>query len=468
MTDTASLELELETFLTPELGDSSYLLASGGEAVLVDPQRDAWRFIEAARHRGWRIRHVLETHAHNDYLSGAREVREATGATIVAPAKGGYAFPHRPADQDDEVELGDLRLVARSTPGHTFEHIAWQVHRGPAVDPTAVFTGGSLLVGSAGRTDLVGPEATDALTRAQYRTLQALADLPDEVVVLPTHGSGSFCASNLPDLGRWTTIGLERERNAALHAPDEETFIERQLAALRRFPAYYAHMGLLNRAGPPVLGSLPAIPDLEPDEAERQVAAGATLVDARDREAFASGHLPGALNVELGDSFSAYVGWLVPFGGRIVLILPDDAPDAAGEAVAQLFRIGYGDGLGRLAGGVDAWVASGRPLRSYPTARMRDLYAERAGGRRPRIVDVRQPAEWAEEGTLPGSELVFVGDLPARVGSLAGEPEAWVLCVSGYRAAIAASVLDAAGITVRLVSSGGAVGWVDRFRALER
>ncbi|HSG86391.1 MAG TPA: rhodanese-like domain-containing protein [Candidatus Limnocylindrales bacterium] len=464
MSDPAALDLELETFLTEELGDSTYLLASGGEALLVDPQRDVWRFIEAARRRGWRIRRVLETHAHNDYLSGALEVRAATGAEIVAPGRGGYGFPHRPVDQGDVVELGDLRLVARATPGHTFEHVAWQVHEGDAAEPTAVFTGGSLLVGSAGRTDLVGPEATEALTRSQYRTLQALADLPDDVVVLPTHGSGSFCASNLPDLGRRTTIGLERERNAALHAPDETTFLERQLAALGRYPAYYAHMGSLNRAGPPVVGHPPEVEDLGPEAVDRRVAEGAAVVDARDREAFASRHLPGSLNVELGDSFSAYVGWLVPFGRPVVLVLPEDAPEAAREAAVQLFRIGYGTGLGRLAGGVDAWEASGRRVRTYPTVRMRELHAAWARGERPRIIDVRQPAEWAEEGILPGSEQVFVGDLPARVGSLAPSPEAWVVCVSGYRAAIGASLLDAAGIPVRLVAAGGVVGWVDRFR----
>ncbi len=466
MNDSAAVDLELETFLTEELGDSTYLLASGGEALLVDPQRDAWRFIEAARRRGWRIRRVLETHAHNDYLSGALEVGAATGAEIVAPARGGYRFPHRPVDQDDVVELGDLRLVARATPGHTFEHVAWQVHKGDAVEPTAIFTGGSLLVGSAGRTDLVGPEATEELTRAQYRTLQALADLPDAVVVLPTHGSGSFCASNLPDLGRRTTIGLERERNAALHAPDEATFLERQLAALRRYPAYYAHMGSLNRVGPPVVGHLPEVEGLGPEAVERRVAEGAVVVDARDRQAFAARHLPGSLNVELGDSFSAYVGWLVPFGRPVVLIAPDDAPDAAREAALQLFRIGYGAGLGRLVGGIDAWEASGRPVGAYPTAGMRDLHASWARGERPRIIDVRQPAEWAEEGTLPDSEQIFIGDLPARVGSLARSPEAWVVCVSGYRAAIGASLLDAAGVRVRLVAAGGVVGWVDRFRTV--
>jgi hydroxyacylglutathione hydrolase len=408
-----------------------------------------------------------ETHAHNDYVSGALEVRAATGARIVAPALGAFAFDHLPADDGRTVELGGLTLTARATPGHTFEHLAWELRHGGAADPAALFSGGSLLVGSAGRTDLVGPEATDELTRAQYRSLRALADLPDDVVLLPTHGSGSFCASNLPDLGRRSTIGLERDRNIALHAPDEATFVERQLAALRRFPTYYAHMGPLNRRGPEVHGRLPQPERLAPDDVARWMAAGAVVVDGRDREAFAGAHLAGSLNIELGDSFSAYVGWLVAIDTPLVLVLPDDAPDAIGEAMVQLFRIGYDAVVGMLDGGLDAWAAAGRPVSAYPTATMRDLLATRAAGGRPRILDVRQPAEWAEEGTLPDSELVFIGDLPLRTGALARDREAWVVCVSGYRAAVAASLLDAAGIPVRLVARGGAVGWVDRFRALE-
>ena len=191
--------MDLELFQTPGLGDSSYLLASDREAVLVDPQREAWRFVEAARQRGWRIRHVLETHVHNDYLSGALETRAATEAEIVAPARGGYEFEHRAVEDGDAVEIGGLRLTALATPGHTPEHLAWLVtdlatgRADPA--PSAVFSGGSLLVGSVGRTDLLGPALTDALTRDQQRSLQRLAELPASTKVLPTHGAGSFCSA---------------------------------------------------------------------------------------------------------------------------------------------------------------------------------------------------------------------------------------------------------------------------------
>ncbi|HUF85254.1 MAG TPA: MBL fold metallo-hydrolase, partial [Acidimicrobiia bacterium] len=186
--------MDLEIFVTDGLGDASYLLAGGREAVLVDPQRDAWRFLETAERRGWRVTHVIETHLHNDYLSGALETRAATGAEIVAPARGGYAFAHRGVDEGDTVELDRLRLIALATPGHTPEHLAWAVHASDADDdaPEAVFTGGSLLVGSAGRTDLLGAQLAAALTADQRRSLRRLAALPPSARIRPTHGSGSF------------------------------------------------------------------------------------------------------------------------------------------------------------------------------------------------------------------------------------------------------------------------------------
>ncbi len=199
--------MDVEVFVTGGLGDNSYLLVSGDEAAVVDPQRDAWRFIRAAEKRGAVIRAVLETHVHNDYVSGAHEVRAATGAQIVAPAKGRYEFPHRPADEGDELPLGDLNLVAMATPGHTFEHLCWLASDGGT--PAAVFTGGSLLVGSAGRPDLLGDNHTVELTRAQHTTLQRLAALPGTVRVLPTHGAGSFCVAAMPNTQRTSTIRAE-------------------------------------------------------------------------------------------------------------------------------------------------------------------------------------------------------------------------------------------------------------------
>jgi glyoxylase-like metal-dependent hydrolase (beta-lactamase superfamily II)/rhodanese-related sulfurtransferase len=477
--------MDLELFVTPGLGDASYLLASGREAVLVDPQRDAWRFVAAAEQRGWRIRHVLETHVHNDYLSGALETHAATGAEIAAPARGGYEFAHRPMDEGDEIELGALRLTAMATPGHTPEHLAWAVSElgvaagGPVAGgtdpdaPIAVFTGGSLIVGSAGRTDLLGPALTLALTTDQQRSLQRLAALPDTTQILPTHGAGSFCSAGPSSPGRVTTIGAERFANPtfALAGAAPDAFRAQALGNLGRFPAYYAHMAGINRHGPRILGRLIVPPALDPAAFEAAAARGTTIVDARDRAAFAAGHLLGSINIELDSTFAGYVGWLVPFGAPVLLVLPEAAPDAAGEATTELLRIGYDWISGSLDGGVTAWAESGRPLSSYATTTMRAAHDARAGGADAGVLlDVRQPIEWQTDGVVPGAERIFVADLPARIAALSAELPAGspvtVFCKSGSRAAIAASLLDRAGVVVRLVPVGGAERWPEPLERL--
>jgi glyoxylase-like metal-dependent hydrolase (beta-lactamase superfamily II)/rhodanese-related sulfurtransferase len=447
---------DLEVFITPELGDASYLIASGDEAALVDPQRDAWRFLAVAERRGWRVRHVLETHVHNDYVSGAHEVRAATGARLVVPARGGYMFEHTPADEGTELRLGDVTLTARATPGHTPEHLAWDVGDGEAGAPFAVFSGGSLLVGSSGRTDLLGEAKAAELTPAQFQSLRRLAELPDVTQVLPTHGAGSFCSAGPPSSDRTTTIGAERLGNAAFGASSLPAFEAIALGSLGRYPAYYERMAPLNRAGVPVVGRLPEVQALDPDTVERAVMAGATIVDARSRAAFAKAHIPGSLNIELGSPLSGYVGWLLPFDSPVILNAAAE-PDLR-EAVTQLFRIGWSAIRGSVAGGVDAWAATGRPVRTYDEISLDDLRAEIATGAKPHVLDVRQPVEW-RDGTIPGADTIFVSDLPTRLAELEADDELTIVCKSGQRSAIAASLLDGAGVKVRFVGVGGVPDW---------
>ena len=462
--------MDLELFVTPGLGDASYLVASGGEAVLVDPQRDAWRFLEVAERRRWRVRHVLETHVHNDYLSGAIETRAATGAEIVAPARGGYQFEHRAVDDGDSLEIGGIRLTALGTPGHTPEHLAWLVTElGSEDTPTAMFTGGRLLVGSVGRTDLLGPALTDALTTDQQRSLRRLEELADDVQVLPTHGAGSFCSAGPMSAGRTTTIGAERVGNATFALADAapEVFREQVLGELGRVPDYYAHMAGMNRSGPRVLGRLILPPALDPAGFEAAAASGVAVIDGRDRDAFAAGHLPGSLNIELDGTFSGYVGWLVPFAAPVLLVLPDGTPDALAEATTELLRIGYERVPGWLEGGPEAWAASGRPLSSYATTTMRAVHRAKAEGEDASLLlDVRQPIEWATDGVVPGAERIFVADLPARLDMLPPGSAVTVFCRSGSRASIAASILDKAGVNVRLVNTGGANRWPEPLERL--
>jgi rhodanese-related sulfurtransferase len=332
-----------------------------------------------------------------------------------------------------------------------------------------VFTGGSLLVGSVGRTDLLGPALTEALTRDQQRSLQRLAELPASTRVLPTHGAGSFCSAGPVSGERTTTIGTEVLANPVFRLADAATdaFRTEALAGLGRVPAYYAHMAALNRRGPRVLGRLILPPALDPAAFEAKAAGGVTIVDARDRDAFAAGHIRGSLNIELESAFAGYVGWLVPFAEPVLLVLPD-APDALAEATTELLRIGYERMPGWLEGGTEAWAASGRPLATYATTTMPALARERAvgGAAEGVLLDVRQPIEWQDEGVVPGSRQIFVADLADRVSELPAGQTVTVFCRSGHRASMAASILENAGVDVRLVSAGGADRWPEPLERL--
>jgi hydroxyacylglutathione hydrolase len=448
---------DIQVFPTTTLGNNTYLLAVGRDAALVDPQRDAWRFLAAAESQGLTIRYVLETHVHNDYVSGALEVRAGTGAEVVAPARGAYRFPHRGMAEGDEIDLGGVVLQAMETPGHTPEHLAYILSE--AGRPVAVFTGGSLLLGSAGRTDLLGEHRTQDLTRAQFHSLRRLADLPDQTRVLPTHGAGSFCAATAPSQQSASTIGQQCRDNPAMLAPDQDSFVRQQLHGLLLYPSYYRHMPPTNRAGPTVLGGLPGLRALSPADVERLATAGTWIVDIRDRWSFAAAHVPGSINVELGDVFASFVGWVVLFGAPIVLVVPEGGDRYGQDALTQLLRIGYERVEGYLAGGIPAWLATGRTAKSYPVAEVEDLRRASATEAPPLVLDIRQPSEWAQ-GVIPGSVQLFVGDLPGRVDALPKDREIWIICRSGYRAAIAASLLDAAGNRVRPVVREGVERWL--------
>ena len=453
--------MEVEILRTRGLGNSTYVLASGGDAVVVDPPRDAWRVREILERRGWRLRNVVETHVHNDYLSGALELVASERASVVAPARGRYAFEHRPVDDGDEVEVAGVLLRARGTPGHTPEHLAWEVHEGsspPGAPPTAVLTGGSLLVGSVGRTDLLGDEATDGLTRQQLASLRALADLPDDVGVWPTHGSGSFCAAGPMHDEPTSTIGAERWTNplfmvAQGRAPG--SFEEQLIAGFMPYPAYYGEMAAMNRVGPDVLGERPTLASLSAAAVRAAMDGGARVVDGRSRRHIAAGHIPGSLTVELGDTFASYVGWILPIGTPLVLVLPD-RDGATEEAVDQLVRIGFDRLVGVLAGGIDAWTAAGQPVVGMATVTPGELAQELRADGSPVVVDVRDPKEWREEGRIDDAVEMPLSSIIAGLDpSIPAGAPITVACKSGARATIAAGLLEARGHPVRLVARGG-------------
>jgi hydroxyacylglutathione hydrolase len=420
------------TIETPGLGDRSYLAHDGASAVVIDPQRDIDRVLDVARSAGVAITHVLETHIHNDYVTGGLALAQATGAAYVVAAAEEVDFDRTRASDGDAIEAGGLVVRVMATPGHTPGHLSYVLSDGD--QPVAVFTGGSMLFGAVGRTDLIGPGQTEWLTRAQYRSVRRLAEeLPDDVGVYPTHGFGSFCSAT-PTSGGQSTIGQQRLANLAL-TTEEEAFVRDLIDGLTAYPRYYAHMGPANRRGPaaPDLGQ-PAPAD--PAELRRRIEAGQWVVDLRQRRAFARDHLSGTISVELGDPFATYLGWTIPWGTPLTLI--GESADQVAQARRQLVRIGLDDLAGAAAGPVDE-LAGGR-LSGYAVA---DFGALATGLDGRVVLDVRRPDEW-QAGHVTGAVHVPFWELEQRTGEVpAGE--VWVHCASGFRAAIAASLLDRAG-----------------------
>ena len=436
--------LDVHVIETPSLGDRSYLVSDGSVALVVDPQRDIDRVVDLAERLGVRIAAVAETHGHNDYVSGGLELSRLTGAPYLLPERMGAEYPHTPVVDGDVHEVGELRVSALHTPGHTHHHTSYAVAVGDG-PVQAVLTGGSMLFGSSGRTDLVGPDDTDALTRAQYDSVRRLAaDLPGEAAVLPTHGFGSFCSAT-PTSGASSPVAEQRRTNPAL-TQDEATYVAELLAGLDAFPAYYAHMGPLNRRGPQPIDLTPPR-TADPAEVGRRIAAGEWVVDLRSRRAFAAGHVAGARCIELGEQFATYVGWLVPWGAPLT-ILGETADDVA-TARRELARIGI-DELAGAATGRPADLAGGQALRSYRVADFRALARRRAEaaetGDVVHVLDARRSDE-RRASHVAGSEHVPIHELPDRLDEVP-DGEVWVYCGSGYRAGIAASMLDVAGRTV--------------------
>lgn len=448
----ATSDIEILQFQTPGLGDNSYLLRSGDEAAIVDPQRDLDRFRGALAERDVRLVAVIETHLHNDYVSGGPALAREHGATYVAPAEAGYEFEHRAVRDGDEIRVGAVVVRALHTPGHTPHHTSYEVVEGGEV--RAVFSGGSVLVGACGRSDLLGPELAEPLCRDQYRSAQRIGRLAGPTAIGPTHGKGSFCAASAASDETWTTVERERHRNPAYLARDEDDFVRTQLAGLLAYPAYYARMAPLNRRGLPAWEAA-APPRITPAEVERLLATGAVLVDGRPRGDFATGHIAGAVNVELDVQFATYLGWLFPFGTRFVLLV--DSTQDPGEAARQMARIG----LETIAGvtDLDELRAAGGRVESSDLVSVDDLHRALAeGGVRP--LDVRQDLEW-HDGHVPGATHIHVIDLPARASELRGEQPVYVYCRTGHRATIGASILLAAGIPAVAVD-GGMPDWLDR------
>jgi len=442
------------------LGHLSTLVAdeTAGVAAVVDPRRDVDVYLDAARELDVRITHVVETHLHNDYVSGGRDLTALTGARHVIGAGAQLRHEHGPVRDRDAFDVGSLRFTTRDTPGHTPEHVAYAVadlDRGD--DPALLFSGGSLLVGAVGRTDLLGEEHARDYARAMHRTLHDVVLAHDDhVVVHPTHGAGSLCAVGIAS-SPTTTIGYERRHNALLRATDVEAFATRLLRGQPTVPRYFARMRPTNQAGPSLLGGrVPEPRPLSLEEARRALAAGALLLDLRPPADHSVAHAVGSQSVPLGPSFGTWLGWVVDPDRPLVLVLEREAD--WDEAIRQALRIGAeAQIIGHLRGGFGTWADGGGPLES--TGRMNvDELAHRldhaAPTDAPLVIDVRQANEY-EAYHVPGSINIAAGSLPDRLAELPRDHPIVTICAAGLRAGVAASILRSTGFDdVSWVASG--------------
>jgi glyoxylase-like metal-dependent hydrolase (beta-lactamase superfamily II)/rhodanese-related sulfurtransferase len=428
--------MRVVTIDLPELGNRCHLVHDGTRALVIDPPRDLAVVEHAAAEAEVDIAAVADTHVHNDYVSGALGLARRHGADYLLSADEPVDFERVGVRDGDVVGVGALDVRVIATPGHTRHHQSFLALPRDAGDGQhgALFSGGSLLQGTVGRTDLLGDLLTRDLSRAQWASARTLGALDPETRLHPTHGFGSFCASGTVEPGdSETTIGQQRAVNPAL-LTDQEAFVEELIAGFGPVPAYYEQMGPLNRAGAGRRLPLPAQP-LTAAEVQDALADGAWVVDLRDRGRYAEAHLAGTVSVEYSSQFATYVGWLVPWYGQLV-VLTDRLPDLA-PALRDLAGIGI-DGVGTHV------LDPARPLPA--TYRRTDWTGFHAGDPGRLVVDVRERDEYAA-GHLAGAVHLPVHEVERGLATLP-PGELWVHCRSGYRAGIAASLLHRAGRAV--------------------
>lgn len=472
----------LKRFYDDKLAQASYLIgcAATGEALVIDPNRDAEPYLREAESAGVRIAHVTETHIHADFVSGSRELAARTGAQIYlsdeGPADWKYAF----AERDGAVllkdgatfKVGNVLIQAVHTPGHTPEHLSFLVTDTAAADrPIGIATGDFVFVGDVGRPDLLEKAAKvegtmEAGARTLFRSLQTFKQYPDYLQIFPGHGAGSACGKGISSVPQ-STVGYERLFNWALSHEDEDKFVQAVLAGQPEPPRYFADMKRINKAGPPVLGEVERPRRVAATELPALIDQGAVVVDTRPAAEFAGGHVPGTINIPLNRSFNTWAGWLIPFDRDIYLITPASGTRCVDEAVKDLAMIGLDRVAGYIGGeGIDQWIKNGGTLQTVPQITSEEL-AEKLASENVAVIDVRGRTEW-EAGHLPGGKNIPVGHLADHVDDIPTDTPVVVHCQGGARSAIAASVLQAKGFRNVINLGGGFSEWKTGGNPIER
>ncbi len=440
----------LETVLTDGIAQLSYLVGDTetGRAAVIDPRTDVEIYEKLARKHGVSITHIFETHIHADFVSGSLSLSARLGTADIwlSGENADYQFPGNVISNGDTFDFGAFFLVARHTPGHTPEHLSFEICEAKNPDrPFAVFTGDSLFVGSAGRPDLLGGDQTQALSEDLYRTLyDYYLKLDDFVTIYPGHGAGSACGADIGDRLS-STIGYERRTNAFLKFPDMQTFQEFVINDAPPVPWHYPELKKVNACGPDVMGRLPTIRALPPDKFRKVMReAGVTTLDTRSMLAFGGGHVPGAINIGARPEMSAWVGQMFDLDQRLLLIVDDD------EDIEQIQRLivrtGHSEFAGYLAGGMKAWEVAGLPLESTRQITVEQLREMQMSQNDFTLLDVRSPAEW-ESGHIPGAQHHFIADMRDRISGLDKADRYVTYCASGYRASIASSLMQSRGFS---------------------
>lgn len=423
------------------LAHASYLIGgSNGEAAVIDPRRDVEEYLDDARRAGLTIRYVIETHLHADFVSGHLELAKRTGAAILLGENSGATFVHRAVRDSETVALGDLTLTFLATPGHTPEGVT--VRAEAPGQPTRLFTGDTLFLGDIGRPDLVGAKGftSEQMATMLYTSLrEKILPLPDAAEIWPAHGAGSACGKNLSD-ERVSTLGVQKATNLPLRlalAGDREGFVRYAIEGLGAPPAYFFHDAAKNKEGGASVDEILAqTRPLSPAEVEERSEEGVLVLDTRATGAFKQGHIPGAIEVQLEGSFAPYAGAVLPPTAPVIVVAESGRET---EAMTRLIRVGYENLQGWLDGGMDAWTAAGGERARVDVLEPAELRARIAAGTAPTVLDVRTPGEW-EAGHIDGSLHIPLAELPGRLAEIPEGPVA-VLCGSGYRSAIAVSLL---------------------------
>jgi hydroxyacylglutathione hydrolase len=427
----------------PELGNRSYIVHDGSSAIVIDPSRKTKQIINQAKKAKVKIVAVFETHIHNDYVTGGFALAKELGCDYYVSAEEYVEFERKKIVHEETIKIGELEITALASPGHTHHHLSYLVVQKKS--KPVLFSGGSLLYGAVGRTDLVSPESTAELAKAQYRTAQFFVDRLDPATELyPTHGFGSFCAATETEHISASTIKHQLKTNSAYTAENEASFVKELIKSLDAYPSYYAYMASFNLKGP-IDPKLDSPKPLNKQAILRALHAGAAVIDMRSRIAYAVEHLPGSYNIELSNSLATYVGWLFAWETPVILVAA--SAKAISEAQEQLSLIGRDIISGKIT--PTELLKSNNNTASYAVRGFVDVPDALKNGN-VSILDVRRRLEW-EKGHIPKARHIPIHELINRINEIAKDKEVWVHCASGFRASIAASILSGNGYDVVLI-----------------